>query len=78
MTAENFAVAPPLRHIYLHLLENRMIQGITNYNPELLRIRAHDVLARIQRGDASWEKDVPPPIAAAIKRGKLFGYTEAK
>ncbi len=76
-TAENFPVLPQMKHLYLYLLENRMIQGIENYNPALLPIRAHKVLALIQAGDPAWETCVPPAIAAAIKRGKLFGYREA-
>jgi hypothetical protein len=76
VTAENFAVAPPLKHLYMYLLENRFIQGITNFESSLLPIRSRDVLAKIQSGDASWEKLVPPPIVEVIKRDGLFGYRE--
>ena len=74
ITAENFSVAPHLKHLYAHLLENRFIEGIRNFNPALLRIRSQDVLGKIQSGEASWEKLVPPPIAEIIKREGLFGY----
>src|SRR5437867_759501 len=74
ITAENFPVAPHLKHLYAHLLENRFIEGIRNFNPALLRIRSQDVLGKIQSGEASWEKLVPPPIAEIIKREGLFGY----
>jgi len=33
------------------------------------------VLARIQKGDPSWEAMVPAPAAEAIKAKRLFGYT---
>ncbi|HWW02507.1 MAG TPA: hypothetical protein VNZ64_22610 [Candidatus Acidoferrum sp.] len=74
MTAENYPVAPHLKHLYAHLLENRYIQGVRNFNPDLARIRRHDVLAGIQLGDDVWEQMVPPPIVEVIKRERLFGY----
>ena len=74
LTVENFPVPPHLKHLYAHLLENRFIQGIANFNPDLLSIRSRDVMAKIQSGDASWEQLVPPVIAEIIKRDSLFGY----
>ena len=74
LTVENFPVPPHLKHLYAHALENRFIQGIRNFNADLLPIRARDVLASIQSGDARWEQQVPPVIAEIIKRDSLFGY----
>jgi len=74
LTVENFPVPPHLKHLYAHLLENGFIQGIGNFNADLLPIRSRDVLGRIQSGDASWEQLVPPVIAEIIKRDGLFGY----
>jgi len=76
VTVENFAVAPHLRYLYRHLVENRHLQDIRDYKPELLPIRRRDVLAKIQSGDSSWEEQVPPQIVELIKRGRLFGYRE--
>ncbi len=75
-TAENFPIAPNLTHLYQHLLANRLIQSVPNHNPDLLPIRSRDVLARIQSGDPSWEKLVPPAILEVIKRDRLFGYVQ--
>ena len=72
LTVENFPVPPHLKHLYAHALENRFIQGIRNFNADLLPIRSRDVLAKIQSGDASWEQQVPPVIAEIIKRDRLF------
>lgn len=36
---------------------------------------AYDVLQRIKDNSPSWERMVPEPVAAAIKRRRLFGYT---
>jgi hypothetical protein len=74
LTVENFPIATHLRHLYAYLVENRLIQGISNFNHELLPIRRLDVLAKIQSGDPSWEKLVPPPIVELIKRDGLFGF----
>ncbi|HTL55871.1 MAG TPA: hypothetical protein VL361_09335 [Candidatus Limnocylindrales bacterium] len=74
VTADNYHVAPHLKHLYTHLLENRYIQGIRKFDPELVRIRRRDVLAAMQTGDDAWEQTVPPQIVEVIKRNRLFGY----
>jgi hypothetical protein len=76
LTVENYPVPPRLKHLYAHLVENRFIQGIRNFNPDLLPIRSRDVMAKIQSGDAAWEQLVPPSIVEIIKRDRLFGYRE--
>jgi hypothetical protein len=73
VTAENFTVAPHLKHLYAHLLDNGLIQTVRDFDSRLLPIRSRDVLAKIQSGDASWEQLVPPPIVEVIKREQLFG-----
>ena len=75
-TVENFPIAPHLKHLYAHLVENRFIRSIRDFNPHLLRIRSRDVVARILCGDASWEPMVPPQIVEIIKRERLMGYDE--
>jgi hypothetical protein len=77
LTADTFPVPPHLKHLYAHLLENRFIQGIRNFNASLLPIRSRDVLVKIQSGDATWEQLVPPAIVEVIKRNGLFGYRES-
>jgi len=73
VTVENFEVAPGLRHLYAHLVENRFIENIRDYNSEYLSVYSGNVLEKIKAGDATWEKHVPPPIACVIKDKKLFG-----
>lgn len=72
-SVENFEVAPALRHLFAHLLENRFIVGVQPSDWDYLPIRQQDVLTKIGQGDPTWEKLVPPPIAAVIKRDGLFG-----
>jgi hypothetical protein len=74
VTAENYPIAPHLKHLYAYLLENRYIQGIHNFNADLARIRRREVMAGIQSGDGNWEDKVPPQIVEVIKRAGLFGY----
>ncbi len=73
-TLENVEVAPHLRHLLQHLVENRMVEGIRDYNPDVLNVYSGDVLKLIQTNDPSWENFVPKPICEAIKAKQLFGY----
>ena len=74
ITLENLEVPPHLRHLFAHLVENRFVENIRQYNPDGLSIYSGDVLKQIQSGDAAWEKLVPPPIVEVIKAKKLFGW----
>jgi hypothetical protein len=73
-TVENMQVAPHLKHLYAHIVENRFVESIKNYNPDYLGVYSGDVLKRIQSGDASWEKQVPPSIAEMIRAKRMFGW----
>ena len=75
VTADNFHVAPNLTHLYAHLLQNKVIEGIQGYQADFLPIRSPDVLALIRKGDAAWEKMVPTEVAAIIRDRGLFGCT---
>lgn len=74
ITAENLVVASNLRHLYAYLLENLYIQGLRGYNAACLPIYSRDVLAKIRKGDSSWEEMVPAEVSALIKERKLFGW----
>jgi hypothetical protein len=74
ITANQLQVAPNLRHLYQHLLDNCCIQEISDYHREYLRIFPPDVLAKMRSGDAAWETMVPPEVAAIIKAREFFGY----
>jgi hypothetical protein len=76
-TAENLALPPSVRGLHAFLLGNRALRPITDYRPENLPIFSRDVLARIRRGDPTWETMVPPEVAAVIKRRGYFGHAEA-
>ncbi len=78
ITATNVHVAPHLRYLYRHLLENNNLAPIAGYNEQLLSVFSHDALAMIQTGDPRWEALVPAKVAALIKSRHLLGYTEPK
>ena len=75
ITAKNVQVTDHLRNLYAHLLENHYIDSIVGFDPEILGIFSRDVLQRLKDGDPTWEHLVPAPVAAAIKKHHLFGYT---
>lgn len=74
VTADNFRVAPNLRHLYTHLLENGFIEAMENFQPDYLTIRAPEMLGRIRAGDISWQKMVSPEVAEIIQQRRLFGH----
>ncbi len=76
ITVENLEVAPHLRHLYAHLVENHFVESIPDYNAEYLGIYSSLVLEKISAGDDALEKLVPPPIFQVIKNKRLFGWGE--
>ena len=77
ITAPEIDVAPNLRSLFRYLIENQFIQEVAEYNPEYLRIHPPDALAKLQSGDAAWEKMVPPEVVTIIKQREFFGYRAA-
>jgi hypothetical protein len=73
-TVENLDVAPHLRHLYAHLVENQFIVDITRFNAGSLKIYSGEVLAKIHAGDESLAQLIPPQIFEVIKGKKLFGW----
>jgi hypothetical protein len=74
-TARQLDVPQNIRFIYEHLLENRNIVDIQQYNPDILHIYHKDVLREIQTGSDSWTQKVPPIVAHLIREKRLFGYS---
>jgi hypothetical protein len=67
-----------LTHLYKHLLDNKFIEPITDYNREYLGIFSRHVLAKIRDNDDSWEQMVPPEVAERIKERMFFGYNKIR
>jgi hypothetical protein len=77
LTVADGPVPPPWHHLRDLLLALGRVVPITAYDESLLSTSPHDVLARLQRGDPSWEGLVPAAVAAAIKAEGLFGWRPA-
>jgi hypothetical protein len=73
-SVEQAPVPPPWHHLHDLLLEIGRIVPIRGYDESYLSIRTPDVLARLQRGDPSWEQMVPAAVAEIIKAENLFGW----
>ena len=76
ITVETLEVAPHLRHLYTHLVENKFIENIANYNADALKVYSSDVLAKIHAGDESLSRIIPAPIFEVIKSKRLFGWQQ--
>jgi hypothetical protein len=74
MTADQLKVAPNLAHLYAHLIENRRVFSLPVFDQADLPMMPAEILQRIQNGDMSWERYVPPPVAERIRVDHLFGF----
>src|SRR6184192_2213915 len=74
VTGTQIGVAPNLRSLFQYLIDNRYIEEITDYHPEYLRIYPPDALVKLQSGDGTWERMVPPEVVQIIKEREFFGY----
>jgi hypothetical protein len=74
VTATQVKVARNLRSLFRYLIDNQYVQEIKDYHPDYLRIHPSDVLAKLQSGDSTWERMVPPEVVHLIKKREFFGY----
>jgi hypothetical protein len=73
-TVQSFEVNPRLRGLYEYLVASGSIRQLENYTPEYLPIFSRDVLAKITRGDESWEAMVPAGVAETIRERRAFRW----
>jgi hypothetical protein len=76
ISAKNVRVDGHLAKLYAYLLENRCIDCLDGFDPNILTIFSREVLKRIWNNDPVWETMVPLQVAQAIKRRGLFGYAD--
>jgi len=77
-TLENIHTPAPWHHLHNLLVEIGRIEHIRGYDESYLSIHTPDVLARLQRGDPSWEQMVPAAVMEIIKAKNLFGWRPAR
>jgi hypothetical protein len=73
---DTMQVPEAMHHLYRFLLENRRVEALPCHDASILQIRTRDVLARLQRGDLTWESAVPDAVATIIKQRGLFGLPQ--
>ncbi len=73
-TATNLPLQGHLATLHKYLLERGVIVPLESYDPQCLDVFSRDALARIAKGDTSWESLVPPPVAEVIKKNGYLGY----
>lgn len=74
ITKDTMKVAPELSKLYGYLADRGSFIDLDNHNPDVLSILSRDVLAKIGKGDETWESMVPPEVADLIKKRCFFGY----
>jgi hypothetical protein len=72
--AQNAPIPEGVKFLYKHLLDNRQIVDVQDFDPEVLHIFSKEVLHLLQNGEPGWEALVPAPVASLIKERCLFGY----
>ncbi len=72
--ATNMPVPEGVKFLYRHLLDNRQIVAVKNFNPDILHIFSKQVLQMLRKGEPGWESMVPPRVAKLIKEQYFFGY----
>ncbi len=77
-TVESAPLPAPWHRLRDLLLDLRRLEPIRGYNESYLTIFPQEVLAKIQRGDPTWEKMVPPTVAEIIKTKQLFGLSSSQ
>ena len=74
VAADTLEVAPHIRKLYEHLLDNGSIKPLEDFDRSCLRIFSNDVLAKIRKGDPSWEAMVPAEVVRVIKQRRFLGF----
>ena len=74
ISAKNLPIPQAIHFLYDHLLENRNIVDIQQFNADILGIYHKEVLKQIQNGASGWEEKVPQDVARLVKEKRLFGY----
>jgi hypothetical protein len=77
VTAETLDIPSHLRHLYAHLITNKLIESISNVDETNLHILPKEVLAMIQAGSREWEALVPQAGVRLIKERGVFGYSDS-
>jgi hypothetical protein len=73
-TLDTLNIDPTIKSLYQYLLDNKLVQEITDYDPQVSGIWSRVVLKMIQSGEPGWEAMVPDVVAELVSRKSLFGH----
>ena len=73
---DNLEIDDYLRGLLDYMFKTNKVEGIREFDRNLLHIQSDAVLSKIGNGTMNWEDDVPHSVMKAIKFYNLFGYHE--
>lgn len=73
-TLATVSVPAGLQHLLAHLVENKRLIPLEEYDESLLQIDMAEVLSDLHRGRGRWEQCVPDIIAQQIIERRLLGF----
>ena len=74
VTSETFQGPPHLKHLYLYLQQNQMIEPVQDFDESVLHIWPEEVHQKLKKGPGDWEDMVPRKVADAIIENCMFGF----
>ena len=63
---------PSVAGLFQHLLNNGFLVPTTGADPLAMACQPRTLAERIRKNEPGWEKEVPPPVAVAIRSLKLW------
>lgn len=74
MACENLPIPEEIKFLYKHLLEQKQIVNIEQFDRDILHIYSKDVLKKIRSDQEGWEHMVSDRVRAMIKEKCLFNF----
>jgi hypothetical protein len=71
--ATSLPVPENIRHLRAHLVDNGLVESLTNFDPAMHGLSAREALRALRAGEPAWEHSVPDAAARVIKERRLFG-----
>jgi hypothetical protein len=74
LAADTFPVPQHLKHLYLYLRQNRMIEAVEDFDESVLHIWPEEVHQKLKKGRGDWEQMVPQAVADEIIKHRMFDF----
>jgi hypothetical protein len=72
IAAGDIQMRPTVAGLFQHLLNNGFFVPIAGADPAAMACQPRTLADRIRAGETGWDKEVPPPVAIAIRSLKLW------